>query len=235
MKNTDLFYSLAKEYQDKRRQKMQSFENRSEQLSQMRGNRYFDAEMTKATNEKDAALTSLKREYSEHFGAVLSSMDKANRQRKLTPPTEEELRLISLLKMKDKLTEQELDAAANMLKGNSTCLAVLTKIAHKQGYLRGYMNCSDNAEMSAESVKTAIDSLNSSVRILWNLTLHAQQGQQGNITSGFTAFHKTRPNCQNARCLTRKMNVSESFRDFRTKTLKHSATLLTQNKRTILG
>lgn len=164
MKNTDLFYSLAKEYQDKRGQVMQSFENRSEQLSQMRGSRYFDTEMTKATNEKDAALTSLKREYSERFGAVLSSMDKANRQRKLTPPTEEELRLISLLKMKDKLTEQELDAAANMLKGNSTCLAVLTEIAHKQGYLRGYMNCSDNAEMPAESVKTLIDSLNSSVR-----------------------------------------------------------------------
>ena len=130
IKNTDLFYNRAREYQNKRKVIMDCFEKRVKSLEDTRGSKYFDDEMKKATDARDGALSALKVEYAEYFRISLDAMSKGNASRKMTPPTEEELRTLQLLKMKDKPTETELQAAANTLKGNTTCLSVLTEIAH---------------------------------------------------------------------------------------------------------
>lgn len=164
IKNTDLFFSRAKEFQSKRREIMDTYEKRAAQLEDAKGSKYFTDEMKKATDARDSALSALKDEYREYFRISLDGMAKANGSRGMTPPTDEELRLVQLLKMKDSVTQQELDAAANTLKGNSTCLAILTEIAHKQGFVRGYNNYSENKEMpvdvAAEHVKSLAGWLN---------------------------------------------------------------------------
>lgn len=162
--NTDLFYNRAKEYQDKRKDIVDTYEKRAAQLEDARGSKYFDDEMKKATETRDSALSALKGEYAEYFRISLDAMAKANGSRGMTPPTDEELRLVQLLKMKDSVTEQELDAAANTLKGNTTCLAILTEIAHKQGFLRGYMSYSDSKEMPTDTAADTVKGLHSSIR-----------------------------------------------------------------------
>lgn len=162
--NSDLFYSRAKEFQNKRKDIVDTYEKRAAQLEDARGSKYFDDEMKKATDTRDSALSALKGEYAEYFRISLDAMAKANGSRGMTPPTDEELRLVQLLKMKDSVTEQELDAAANTLKGNTTCLAILTEIAHKQGFLRGYMSYSDSKEMPTETAADTVKGLHSSIR-----------------------------------------------------------------------
>lgn len=164
IKNSELFFIKAKDFQNKRKEIMDTYETRAAQLEDARGSKYFDDEMKKATETRDSALSALKGEYAEYFRISLDAMAKANGSRGMTPPTDEELRLVQLLKMKDSVTEQELDAAANTLKGNTTCLAILTEIAHKQGFLRGYMSYSDSKEMPTDTAADTVKGLHSSIR-----------------------------------------------------------------------
>lgn len=164
IKNTDLFYTRAKEYQGKRAAIVDEYEKRMKALEDAKGSKYFTDESKKAEDTRDEALKALKDEYGEYFRISLDAMSKANAARKMTPPTEEELRTLQLLKMKDKPTEAELAAAANTLKGNATCLSVLTEIAHNAGYMRGYMGYSETKEMPVEEAEAAIKGLASSVR-----------------------------------------------------------------------
>ena len=164
IKNTDLFYTRAKEYQGKRAAIVDEYEKRMKALEDAKGSKYFTDEAKKAEDTRDEALKALKDEYGEYFRISLDAMSKANAARKMTPPTEEELRTLQLLKMKDKPTEAELAAAANTLKGNATCLSVLTEIAHNAGYMRGYMGYSEAKELPVSEVEEAIRGLSSSVR-----------------------------------------------------------------------
>ncbi len=164
IKNTDLFYTRAKEYQGKRKGIIDAYDSRMKALEDAKGSKYFTDEAKKAEDTRDEALKALKDEYGEYFRISLDAMSKANAARKMTPPTEEELRTLQLLKMKDKPTEAELAAAANTLKGNATCLSVLTEIARNAGYMRGYMGYSETKELPVSDVEDTIKGLASSVR-----------------------------------------------------------------------
>lgn len=162
--NTSVFFYRAMEFQHKRKSIVDDYEKRLESLKDTKGSKYYTDEIKKAEDKKDEALKALKKEYGEYFRISLDAMSKTNAARKMTPPTEEELRTLQLLKMKDKPTEAELAAAANTLKGNATCLSVLTEIAHKSGYMRGYMGYSETKELPVSDVEDTIKGLHNSVR-----------------------------------------------------------------------
>ncbi len=164
IKNTDLFYTRAKEYQGKRKGIIDVYDSSMKALEDAKGSKYFTDESKKAEDTRDEALKALKNEYGEYFRISLDAMSKANASRKMTPPTEEELRTLQLLKMKDEPTEAELAAAANTLKGNATCLSVLTERAHNAGSMRGYNNYSETKEMPVDEAESIINGLASSVR-----------------------------------------------------------------------
>ena len=50
-------------------------------------------------------------------------------------PTEEQLRILQMLKMKEKLTEAECVGAANAMNGNAAALALVDELATKSGVL----------------------------------------------------------------------------------------------------
>lgn len=164
IKNTDMFFKRCKEYQDKRKGIIDEYEARIKALEDAKGSKYYTDETKKAEDKKDEALNALKAEYNAYFNTHFEAMKKANGSRAMTPPTEEELRILQLLKMKEKPTEAELAAAANALKGNVTALGVLTEISHNAGYMRGYMSYAENNEMPVAEVDETIKGLASAVR-----------------------------------------------------------------------
>lgn len=164
MKNTETLYTRAKEYQDKRAEIITAYETRMNELEDKRGSEYFEKESRKAVTDREEALKPLKAEYLGYFIETLNAMTAANTNRAMTPPTEEELRLIQLLKLKEKPTEAELEAAANTLCNNATCLSILTEIAHKQGYIKGFANFSKAKEMPVDTAEATINQLNGNLR-----------------------------------------------------------------------
>lgn len=155
--NTDLYYARANEYQHKRKKITDEYEARLVSLEDAKGSKYYTDQVEKAEAERDNALKVLKDEYKEYFRICIEAMERANNTRKTIAPTDEQLRTLQLLKMKEKPTQSELDTAANTLKGNAMCLSVLTEIAHKAGYMRGYNNYAP--ELSVSDADTAIEGL----------------------------------------------------------------------------
>ena len=155
--NSDLFFSRAKQFQDSRKEIMDVYEEKMKNLEDARGSKFFVNESKKVEAEKDNALKSLKDEYREYFRISLDAMSKANYGRKMVAPTEEELRTLQLLKMKENISLEELDCAANTLENNSTCIEVLKEITRKQGYVRNYQSV--NKEMSISTVENTIKSI----------------------------------------------------------------------------
>lgn len=162
--NTDLLFKKLLEFQNKRKAATDNYDKRLTEIADTKGSKYFDDEAKKASDTKNAALDALRAEYGPVFDRTLQSMAETNGKRGITPPTEDELRLLQLLKMRDSVTETELEAAANTLSGNPTCLAALTEIAHKQGFLRGYMSYATSKEMPVDVAESTIKGLASAIR-----------------------------------------------------------------------
>ena len=86
-------------------------------------------------------------------------MRTTNSKRGMNAPTPEELRVIELLKLRDTVTREELDAAANTVSGNPACLSALSEIARRHGILKGYEHYSTSTEMPISKVDDTINSL----------------------------------------------------------------------------
>lgn len=163
MKNTDWYFMRAKEYQDKRGAIIETYEKRLASLEDHKGSKYYADEVKKAQDKRDAALAPLKEEYMGYFQGILGAMKRANANRKMNPPTEEQLRTLQLLKMKEAPSYEELRAAANTMKDNATCLSILTEIAHKAGHMKGFSHLGD-AALSTETVDNLLKEMAISTR-----------------------------------------------------------------------
>lgn len=164
IKNSDVFFERARQFQVKRAAVVDAYGKRIKALEDTKGSKYFSDETKKAEDTRDEALNALKEEYRQYFNTIIDAMRKANASRKMKAPTEEELRILQLLKMKDKPTQTELTTAANALKGNAACLSVLTEISHTAGYANGYMTYSDAKELSVDTVDKALTGLCEAVK-----------------------------------------------------------------------
>lgn len=194
LKNTDGIYIRAKEYQDKRAAIVSAYEKGMNDLEKHRGSLYFDEERKKLEETRAAELMALKTEYAAYFDTYLKAMDSVNGNRSMEPPTEEELRTLQLLKMKDTPTEAELMAAANTLKGNSACLSVLTEIGHKAGYFHNFMHYSEKKEMPMETATQCIKELADSLRdfLDYDTTAAARRTAEHHAEHYGTAGNETR-------------------------------------------
>ena len=164
IKNSELFFIKAKDFQNKRKEIMDTYETRAAQLEDARGSKYFTDEMKKATDARDNALSELKSEYRESFRIALDGMSKANGSRGTTPPTQEQLAILQVLQMRGVVDEpqraafqKDLDRAANTCADNAMCISVLNDIARKNGFMRGYHSTAK--EMSVEDADRVIKNL----------------------------------------------------------------------------
>lgn len=162
--NTDDFYRSAKEYQDKRAGIIADYERTMKEIEDMRGSQRFETESKRARETKEAKIKELKAQYIGSLTKSLQAMEEANGKRELTPPTADELRLIQLLKLKEQPTEKELAAAAQTLKNNALCLAVLNDIGRAQGYMKNYTSYSTEKEMGITDAENIINNLKSNLQ-----------------------------------------------------------------------
>lgn len=174
IKNTDLFYTRAAEYQEKRKGIMDNYKNRMEELERAKGSRLYIDEAKKAEDTRSAALEELKNEYLEYFRISLKAMETENENRGLTPPTPEQIAILQVLKMHDvaetdearAAIKKELDRAANSCKNNAMAISVINEIATKNGLVRHYL--SEDKELTAESVSGLINLLKTEITDFMN-------------------------------------------------------------------
>lgn len=161
--NTDLLFSRMKEYQDKRKAVMDEYEKRLEWLEDKRGSEYFTEEEKIARDKRDEALQTLRGEYDESARTAIKAMKEANDKRPAAAPTEEELRIIQMLKLRDTVSEEELSMIANSVKNNALALDVVAEVARKNGILRDYRSICTENRLSPSYVSDKLEFLSDNV------------------------------------------------------------------------
>ena len=159
MTNSDRFYKSASTFQAERKKVMDKYEKTMADLKPMAGSQYYAEQSKKAEANKKESLDSLIANYGESLSCCLRDMKKANSKRSLTAPSEEQLRLITVLKMKGTLSQEEVMAAANSFSDNDVCLSVLHEIAQKNNIHANIFANSKNLPMTTvENILNATES-----------------------------------------------------------------------------
>lgn len=187
IKNTEAFYTRAKQYQDKRSQMVSDYEKKLESMKRYEGSSGYQEDLKKIQKEHNEALTALQGEYRQSLRTILKGMDEALSRRKINAPTNDQLNLIHLLKMRDKVSVEELDRVAEMVKDNGIAMGVIQEVARNNGIMKNYESmCS---EMSSSYAQKVLNGLSETVEdwIMYDTP------RAGRLVNKFNAEHYGAP------------------------------------------
>ena len=145
----------------------ETYLEKRKKLEKYRGSVGFENDLQKIRDERDKANASARAECAAKIGPIFEAMHEANAKRRVTPPTEEAMRLLSAVKMLKKPSKEFLDSVANSLNGEAFSLAILDDIAReawsdevepRNRLVTNYSSTATN-ELTVSEVARAIDGL----------------------------------------------------------------------------
>lgn len=150
--NTELFYTMARRFQDERAELNGKYEKNLQALKRFEGSKGFSEDLKKLNEKHEGDLKKLIDEYRPGFQTVIGGMMDAIGKRSVSAPTADQVNLLSVLKMKKKITLEECERTAEAVKGNPIALSVLTDLAQDHGIMRNF-----NSLCPEMSTKTALE------------------------------------------------------------------------------
>lgn len=178
-------YEDALNFQNERKEVTDAYEKTLADLEDKKGSRYYTDTLAKAKTTRDEALKALQTKYGEYMDSDLKKMQEANGKRGVVAPTEEELRIVNALKMRDSITESELSLIANSLKHNAMCLEIVQEVANKNGILRNYSSRYEGNEAPVQYVDDELKGLAHELRDF----LQYDTTKPARIAAEYTARH----------------------------------------------
>ena len=156
MKNTERFYNNVRWYLGNVGKIDSEYNEAMSRAKQYEGSAGGRALVDNATATRDAALKAEKEATFKAIREITASMRENTRARKITPPTTEQVNLLTVLKMRgDSLTADEIKQAANNMSDCPAALAVLSDIARDRGLVVGLKG----GNMTTDFILKRIDSL----------------------------------------------------------------------------
>jgi len=161
LKNTEWFFINAKQFQDKRGKIMEDYEANREMLARFEGSKGHAEDLKKLDEKLEQDLTALRDEYRPTFLAIFGGMTDAIGRRSIDAPTADQLNLLTVLRMKRKVTTEDCERVAQAVKDNPIALDVVQEIAQEKGIRPVFSSlCS---EMSTDSARKIVDRMKSEV------------------------------------------------------------------------
>lgn len=130
---TEAYYSSAADYRSQLRTIWGDFEKRQAALEPYAGSDGYQRELADAVAQRDAAIDDLQGRTMGDLTAAVGAMRRNAVSRIMTPPTQEQLALLTALKMREKLSRDELEQAGRSLQTCPVAVGVLAEIAAAQG------------------------------------------------------------------------------------------------------
>jgi len=164
MTNTEFYFRTAADYRKSLREIWNAYDDTVARLHPYRGSAGYDTEIEKAEATRQQQIKELQADTLATFGRIVNSMREAATSRSMTPPTSDELALLQALKMRDKISRDELEQARRTLKDSPVSLSVLDEICEKMGY-RGLQG----GAISTSGILQHIDALQDAARRICSL------------------------------------------------------------------
>lgn len=177
LSNSDCFYQSVNRFCRERDAIEAAFTEATQRAEKAKGSPLYGELISKATKTRDAALQALVDDVAQNINSELRSMLEAAENRALTAPTTGQLNIVSLLKMWEAVTENELQQAAIALQGNALCIGAINELAEKNGIYHRYSQYA--AQMPTGEAVEAVKTLARSARGL----LHGDSGFCSSVKS----------------------------------------------------
>ena len=130
MKNSEKYCKEIRRYLENIAKVTDEYDTTMSRAEPYRGSEGFKRIEAEATAKRDAAVTAEKERTLAEIRAVIESMRENTRNRRINPPTSEQLAILETLKMRQKISKDEIQQAANNLRDCPLALSVLQEIAH---------------------------------------------------------------------------------------------------------
>lgn len=155
--NTDLLYAKMKEFQDKRVGITEAYDKSVKSLERFKGSQGYEEDLKKLKEKHEADLKGLRDDYRPSINTVLSGMMEAVGRRSISAPTEDQINLLNVLKMKKRVTLEELSRTAEAVKDNPIAIAVVSEIAKDHGIMRSFYDlCPEMSSQRASDIVTGL-------------------------------------------------------------------------------
>lgn len=164
--NTELFYTRMKKYQDERKRLVESYENAVQDLERFKGSQGYTEDMKKLADAFETDRKKLIDECSPGINLALGAMMDCIRARKIKAPTAEQLNILNILKMKRKITTEELERTAEAVKDCPLALSLVTEIGQDHGFICSFSHL--NPEMSSSTATELVLALRDNTRDFLN-------------------------------------------------------------------
>lgn len=163
MRNSDLFFSVAKSFQDTRRSAWEAYQKRMSDLEPARGSQLYADESQRTQADFENACAALRAEAGKTLFTALEGMRTANARRGVTPPTPEDVALLQVLKMRENLTADEIVQAANSMT-SPAALEALRELNYTRGFVNVQASTFDRGGMTISSVDGRLTEARRTVR-----------------------------------------------------------------------
>ena len=160
---SERFFERMKDYQDARAAIIEKYDKRMNALKSATGSQYYENESKKAAEEKEKALEMLKSTKGQLLFTTLDAMQIKSDERKETPPTDEQLKILQATTSLKNVDPEYLDTIANSLQESDLCLSVLDDFASANGIRRNYRAMSKNPKMSPGNTTATIQEIRKAV------------------------------------------------------------------------
>ena len=157
IKNTDLFYRNLQKFHDERKAILAKHEKAVNNLEGYKGSKGYEEDRKTVDQERDEALSELRRTYSPKFNIAINAMREQIGKRSVKAPTNEQVNILNMLKLKKNPTQEECDRVAQSVSDNPMALSIVTEIAREAGYLGNYASLCP--EISSQDALEGVDSI----------------------------------------------------------------------------
>lgn len=161
MNNSNTFFALAQSYQDKRHEALQAYRNRMQDIASTKGSKFYDEEATLARDTLENSLKTLREDAYPRLMNVIDDMALSNHDRPMTPPTDEQNRIINMLSVKENVSRDDLTAAARACRDCPIALSILDELAQKHDILgfAAIAHAGVGAVLSVSAVSSMLNTL----------------------------------------------------------------------------
>lgn len=161
VKNTDLLYAKISAFQDEREKINAAYEAGVRGLEKYRGSAGYEKDLKKLQEKHEKELSELQSKYSPSLQTILDGMRAAIGRRTMKAPTAEQVNLLSLLKLRRKVTADDTDRIAEAVKDCPLCIDLLQEIVSEHNLHRDYTSLCP--EMSNETALSVVNGLQAGV------------------------------------------------------------------------
>lgn len=160
MKNSEHYFNNVQGYFEDMAEIAQQYAMELSYLERFKGSAYYDDGVKRITAQRAEAEGAMYQTYWPRFQTCIKNMRDTVNARKTVPPTQDQLATLQALKMRSKVSIEELRQAARTMQGCPLALSVLDDIAHENGHPGARFNTApdkggimlhiDNLEKSAK-------------------------------------------------------------------------------------